>query len=136
MIAALITCISVLTLLQFFVSYCHSVIAESRGYELSEQAWEVSGIADRMVRGDEFKRLLQLTALCPESGADRTRVRAVTAYFNLLELARMLVGWVMPAMKQWIESERGGCAYAAAVMLDRRIAYSRSLMAHESGPTL
>jgi hypothetical protein len=136
MIAALITCISVLTLLQFFVSYCHSVIAESRGYELSEQAWEVSGITSRIVHGDEFKRLLQLTALCPESGADRTRVRAVTVYFSLLELARMLVGWIMPAMKQWIESERGGCAYAAAVMLDRRITYSRSLMAHQAAPLL
>jgi len=136
MIAALIICISVLTLLQFFVSYCHSVIAESRGCELSAQAWEVSGIADRMVRGDEFKRLLQLTALCPESGADRTRVRAVTVYFSLLELARMLVGWIIPAMKRWIESERGGCTYAAAVMLDRRIAYSRSLMAHQAGPPL
>ncbi len=136
MIAALITCISVLTLLQFFVCYCHSVIAESRGYELSEQAWEVSGIADRMVRGDAFKRLLELNALCPESGADRTRVRAVTVYFTLLELARMLVGWIMPAMKEWIESERGGCAYAAAVMLDRRITYSRSLMAHQASSPL
>jgi hypothetical protein len=136
MIAALIICISVLTLLQFFVSYCHSVIAESRGYELSEQAWEVSGITNRMVSGHEFKRLLQLTALCPEAGADRTRIRAVTVYFSLLELARMVVGWIIPAMKQWIESERGGCAYAAAVMLDRRIAYSRNLMAHQTGPLL
>jgi hypothetical protein len=136
MIAALISCISVLTLLQFFVSYCQSLIAEARGYELSEQAWEVSGITSRIIRGDEFKRLLQLTALCPESGADRARVRAVTVYFSLLDMARLLVGWIIPAMKQWIESERGGCAYAAAVMLDRRIAYSRSLMAHQAGPTL
>jgi hypothetical protein len=136
MIAALIILISVLTLLEFFVAYCHSVIAESRGHELSEQAWAVSGIADRLVRGDEFKRLLKLSALCPDSGADRTRVRAVTVYFSLLELARILVGWIIPAMKQWIESERGGCAYAAAVMLDRRIAYSRSLMAYQAGPPL
>src|SRR2546428_13270758 len=112
MIAALIICISVLTLLQFFVSYCHSVIAESRGYELSEQAWEVSGIADRMLLGDEFNRLLQLTALGPESGADRPGGRAGTAYFSLLELARQLEGWILPPMKQWIESERGGCPYA------------------------
>jgi len=33
--------ISVLTLLQFFVSYSHSLIAESRAYELSEQGREI-----------------------------------------------------------------------------------------------
>ncbi|MBZ5660932.1 MAG: hypothetical protein LAO08_11040 [Acidobacteriia bacterium] len=133
MIAALILAISLLTLLQFFVSYCHSVIAASRRLELSEQAREISGITSRTVRGDQFKRLVQLLALCPEPGGDSTQVRALSAYFNMLGLVRMALSWAAPSALQWIETERGGCAYVAAVALDRRIKYSRMLMAQQAG---
>ena len=131
MIAILIFGISVLTLLQFFVSYCHSLIAESRGYELSEQGREISGVNGHYVRGDQFRRLLQLIALCPEPGDDGSQVRAVSLYFGLLGLGRVLLGWIEPAIARWIDSERGGCAYVAAVVLDRRIAYNRVLMARQ-----
>jgi hypothetical protein len=131
MIAILIFGVSVLTLLQFFVSYCHSLIAESRGYELSEQGREISGVTGQTVRGDQFRRLVQLIALCPEPGGDAGQVRAVSLYFALLGLVRALFGWIEPTVGRWIESERGGCAYVAAVMLDRRITYSRILMARQ-----
>jgi hypothetical protein len=131
MIAILIFGISVLTLLQFFVSYCHSLIAESRGHELSEQGREISGVTGHSVRGDQFRRLLQLIALCPEPGDDSSQVRAVSLYFGLLGLGRVLFGWIEPAVARWIDSERGGCAYVAAVVLDRRIAYNRVLMARQ-----
>jgi hypothetical protein len=136
MIAGLIFAISIMTLLQFFVSYSHSLIAESRGHELSEQAREISGITARAARGDQFRRLLQLIDLCPESGGDRSQVRAVSLYFGLLGFFRTLFAWIKPAIANWIESERGGCAYVAAVMLDRRIAYSRVLMARQMGNRL
>ena len=136
MITGLIFGISMLTLLQFFVSYCHSLIAESRGYELSEHAREISGVTSRSVRGDQFKRLLQLIALCPEPGGDNSQVRAVSMYFGLLGLVRTLFGWIQPAVTRWIESERGGCTYVAAVVLDRRIAYHRVLMARQMSTQL
>jgi hypothetical protein len=41
-----------------------------------------------------------------------------------------------PALVQWIELERGGCAYVAAVTLDRRIAYNRVLMARQMSTQL
>ena len=132
MIAALIFVISALTMLQFFASYCHSLISASRNLELSEHAREISGVTGRTLRGDQFHRLLQLLALCPEPGGDTAQVRALTAYFGLLGVVRMLLGWAAPAA-QWIEAERGGCAYVAAVALDRRIAYNRMLMAQQSG---
>jgi hypothetical protein len=131
MIAILIFGISVLTLLQFFVSYCHSLIAESRGHEFSEQGREISGVNGHSVRGDQFRRLLELIALCPEPGDDGSQVRAVSLYFGLLGLGRVLLGWIEPAVARWIDSERGGCAYVAAVVLDRRIAYNRVLMARQ-----
>jgi hypothetical protein len=135
-IAILIFAISPLTLLQFFVSYCLSLIAESRGYELSEYALEVSGVTPKTVRGDQFKRLLQLIALCPEPGGDTHQLRAVSTYFGMLGFVRILLSWAFPAAAKWIESERGGCTYAVAVVLDRRIAHSRMLMARQAVPLL
>jgi hypothetical protein len=134
MIAILIFALSILTLLQFFVSYCHSLIAESRGYELSEQVCEISSITANGPQGDKFKRLLQLFAICPERGSDGMQVRAVSTYFIMLGLMRTLFSWIGPAAaQQWIESERGGCAYVVAVMLDRRIACNRVLMDQQTG---
>jgi len=136
MIAILIFVVSALTMLQFFVSYCHSLIAESRAYELSEQGREIAGVTGHSIREDQFTRLLQLIALCPEPGGDSGQVRAVSTYFGMLGLVRTLFGWIEPAVARWIESERGGCAYLAAVMLDRRIAYNRVLMARQMSTQL
>ena len=136
MIASLIFVISFLTLLQFFVSYSRSVIAELRGHELSEQARELCGLTARTVAGDQFRRLQQLIALCPEPGGDGFEVRAVALYFRLLGLVRNLLSGVIPSAAPWIEAERGGCAYAAAVVLDRRIAYNRMMMTQQASPEL
>ena len=136
MIATLIFVVSALTMLQFFVSYCHSLIAESRAYELSEQGREIAGVTGHSIREDQFRRLLQLIALCPEPGGDSGQVRALSTYFGMLGLVRTLFGWIEPAVARWIESERGGCAYLAAVMLDRRIAYNRVLMARQMSTQL
>ena len=129
MIAALIFAISFLTLLQFFVSYSRSLIAASRGIELSEEAREICGATARRVAGDQFLRLLALIALCPEPGGDSFEIRAVALYFRMLDFARTTIHRAIPSATSWIEAERGGCAYAAAVALDRRIAYSRMMMA-------
>jgi hypothetical protein len=132
MIPALICIVSLLTLLQFFVSYSRSLIAESQGHELSEQTREICGLTAKTVAGDQFRRLLQLIALCPEPGGDSFHVHAVALYFRLLGLARNSLSWAIPSVASWIESERGGCAYVAAVVLDRRIAYNRMMMAQQA----
>jgi len=132
MIPALIFIMSLLTLLQFFVSYSRSLIAESRGHELSEQAREICGLTAQTVAGDQFRRLSELIALCPESDGDGNRLMVVSAYFRLLGLLRRMSEWAIPSATAWIEAERGGCAYAAAVVLDRRIAYNRMIMAQQA----
>jgi Na+-transporting methylmalonyl-CoA/oxaloacetate decarboxylase gamma subunit len=129
MIPGLIFVLLFLTMLQFFVSYTHSLILESQGHELSERACEICGFTAKPVAGNEFRRLQQLIALCPRLAADGYKIRAVALYFGLLGLTRILLKWLMPSATVWIEKERGGCAYFAAVDLDRRIVYSRMKMA-------
>jgi hypothetical protein len=132
MIAALIFVVSALTLLQFFVSYCRSVIAELKAQELSGEVREICGFNTRALVGDQFQHLSQLIDLCPEAGDGVDNVRAVLLYFHLLGFARILSEWAMPSASLWIEAERGGCAYAAAVVLDRRIAYNRMMVAQQA----
>jgi len=129
MIACFIFVVSSLTLLQFFVSYSRSIIAESRGHRLSEQACEICGIKSRSLAGEQFGRLNQLIALCPEVGDDGFKVKVVAVYFHLLGFVKTVMSWAMPSASSWIEAERGGCAYAVAVVLDRRIAHNRMVMA-------
>lgn len=132
MIPALIFMMSLLTLLQFFVSYCRALIAESRDHKLSDETREICGIESGALAGDKFPRLSELIALCPESGGDSFQVRSVALYFQLLVLVHTILNWAIPSTASWIETERGGCAYAVAVALDRRIAYNRMIMAQQS----
>lgn len=132
MIAALIFVVSVAALLQFFISYCRSLVAAYRKWDLSEEAREVTGIEGQQVAGDEFLRLLQLVRLCPEPGDDTVEIRAVSSYFGLLNLLRSVSRSVLPKLLAWVEREREGCAYFAAVALDRRIAHNRDLITQQS----
>lgn len=131
MIAALIFVLAIAGFLQFFVSYCRSLIAAYEAVELSEQAREVTGINARPVESQDFKRLLQLVQMCPEPGDDSREIGAVRTYFGLISVARTAILRIIPSLAQRMEAELQSCAYFAAVALDRRMAHSRGLLAEE-----
>ncbi len=131
MIAALILAFSFAALLEFFVAYSRSLIATYDKVELSEDVQEVTGIDDHLVNGEDFKRLLHLLHLCPEPGDDRFEIRAVRTYYAMMSALRAMARGLLPAVGDWAESERKGCAYFAVVALDRRIAHNRDLMAQQ-----
>ena len=130
MIAGIILACSVVFLLQFFVSYCRSLIAASSKQALSPEVRDVTGITSSAT-GEDFARVVQLLRLCPESPEDRSRVQAVGAYFALLNFVRSTIAKAMPALRAWTETERSHCAYFAAVALERRIAFSRDMLAQQ-----
>lgn len=130
MMAAIILVCSVVLLLQFFVSYCRSLIAASAKQVLSPEVKDVTGI-QKTASGEDFKRVMQLLHLCPERPEDRNGIQAIGAYFRLLNLLRSTVAQFVPSMRSWTESERGQCAYFAAVALERRISFSRDMLAEQ-----
>ncbi len=131
MITALIFALSMVALLQFFVSYCRSVIAATSAQPLSEQVREVTGIRGQEINGAEFLRLVQLARLCPESGKDRRAITAIRAYYRLLNGFLAVSKRLFPRVASWAEHELSGCAHFAAIALDRRITHSRGLMAQQ-----
>ena len=130
MMAAIIFVFSAAALLQFFVSYCRSLIAASSRQVLSAEVKDVTGI-QKTASGDDFQRVIQLLHLCPDHPQDNSRVKAVGAYFSLLNFLRSTVARVVPSMRAWTESERSHCAYFAAVALERRISFSRDMLAQQ-----
>jgi hypothetical protein len=130
MMAAFFLACSIVFLLQFFVWYCRSLISASVNHQLSEEVRDVMGLSVPAT-GEDFARVSQLLLLCPERPEDRSSVRAVGAYFRLLNVIRRTLARMVPSAQVWIERERAQCTYFAAVTLDRRIAFSRDLLAQQ-----
>lgn len=130
MMAAFILVCSVILLMQFFVSYCRSLISASAKQALSPEVRDVAGIP-RAASGEDFARVMQLLQLCPDRPEDRSGIQAIGAYFGLLGFLRVTLARMVPSMHAWTESERGQCAYFAAVALERRIAFSRGMLAQQ-----
>ncbi|MFZ0639594.1 MAG: hypothetical protein WA020_00400 [Candidatus Acidiferrales bacterium] len=131
MIAALICVISIAALLQFFVSYSRSVIAAYQKSELSEQVREVARIEGEEVRSEQFGQLVQLVRLCPQKSDDQSDLAVVRVYYGMMGWLGTLARSLAPGVYKWAERERINCTYFAAVALDRRIAYSRALLAQQ-----
>lgn len=130
MMAAFIFIVSVVIFLQFFVFYCRSLIAVSSKQPLSAEVLDVTGIK-RAVSGEDFKRVMQLLQLCPERPEDRNGIQAIGAYFRLLNFLRSTLAHLIPSMQAWTESECAQCTYFAAVALERRISFSRDMLAQQ-----
>jgi hypothetical protein len=130
MMAGIILVCSVVLFLQFFVFYCRSLIAVSSKQALSPEVKDVTGI-QRTASGEDFQRVMQLLQLCPERPEDRNGIQAISTYFRLLNFLRSTVARLVPSMRVWTETERGQCAYFAAVALERRISFSRDMLAQQ-----
>jgi hypothetical protein len=130
MIAALILVCSLVFFMQFFLPYCRSIIAASSKHVLSPEVLDVTGIT-APASGEDFRRVVQLLQLCPDRREDRSDLRAVGLYFKLLNVVKSTAAAVAPSIQAWTEKERGRCTYFAAVTLDRRVAFSRDLLAQQ-----
>jgi hypothetical protein len=133
MIALLICVGSIAAFTQLMGAYCRSILSSSRGVELSDRVREVAGFASNQIGAGDFGRLLQLVHLCPERGDDHGEIRAVGAYYLILQTMRRATGALLPQIAGWATRECERCSYFAAVALDRRISHSRDLFMQQMG---
>jgi len=130
MMAAFILVCSVIFLLQFFISYCRSLIAASVREPLSQEVQEVTGMT-RAATEEEFARVVQLLQLCPERPEERGEISLIRTYFRMLGVIRSTIAKIVPSLERWASAERGQCTHFVAVVLGRRIAFSRNLFAQQ-----
>jgi len=131
MMAALILVFSLATLGMFFVSYCRSLVAACSQYSLSAEVRDVTGIR-AAAEAEDYTRVVQVLQLCPDRAEDRASLQAVGLYHSLLTLVQNTAARLAPSLRTWAERERAHCAQFAAVTLDRRIAFSREMLARQS----
>ncbi len=133
MMAALILVCSLVLMLQFFISYCRSLIAATAKEPLPIEVQEVTGIS-RTASPDDYSRVVQLLNLCPDRPEDRSSLRAVSAYYHFLGFIRSTIARAIPSLQSWADRESAQCTYFVAVALGRRIAFSRDLLAQQMLP--
>lgn len=121
MITALMLSFSAGALLQFFVSYCRTILATYSKVEVSAKTREIAGIESARISGAEFSRLLGLLRLAQDTGDDGVELFTVRLYYALVKAIGRLGQLFTPAAGDWSEREGSRCAYFAAVALDRRI---------------
>ena len=124
MTAPVIFVVSTIALLMFFVSYCRSLTRSSSRHVLSKEVRDVTGIPTAATKHD-FNRVMQLLRLCPDLPEDRTRLRAIGVYHEILRAVER-AAVISPFLRSWAEAEQNRCANFAAVTLDRRIAFGLS----------
>ena len=130
MMASVILVCSLASLMLFFFSYCRSLVASSAKEALPLEVQEVTGIS-AAASPDDFTRVVQLLKLCPDRPEERGQLRAISTYYQFLRFLRVTVAAVAPSLKSWTDTERAHCTYFAAVVLGRRIAFSRDLLAQQ-----
>jgi hypothetical protein len=122
MIPALILVMSCAALLEFFRSYCRSLLMSYAQVELSAKTREFIGIQSREIAGAQFHRLLGLVRMAPSLSDDKWDLRVVSIYYRAVRLAGFLAAPLGSAARKWVEHQSSLCAYFAAAALDRRIA--------------
>jgi hypothetical protein len=130
MIAALVLACSIVFFLQFFLPYCRSLIAASSNHVLSPEVQDVTGLTSP-ASGEDFHRVVQLLRLCPDRVEDRGEIRAIGVYFRMINALKTMTHRIAPTVRAWTDRELGRCTYFAAVALDRRVAFSRDLLAQQ-----
>ncbi len=122
MIPALMLMFSCAALVQFFMSYCRSILATYAQVELSSATREIIGIQSPEIAGAHFRRLLGLVRLAPDPGDDKWDLRVVSVYYRAVRLAGFLTKPLGSVARSWVEHQSSLCAYFAAATLDRRVA--------------
>jgi hypothetical protein len=122
MIAAFMLMFSCAALVQFFMSYCRSILASYAQVELSSETRAIIGLQSPEIAGAQFHRLLGLVRLAPDPGDDKWDLRVVSVYYRAVRLAGLLSEPLGSIARSWVERQSGLCAYFAAAALERRVA--------------
>jgi hypothetical protein len=122
MIAVFILVFSLGALVQFSLAYCRTLLMTYGKVELSERMNDILGLKGNAVDPSEFERLMSLVLVAPDPCDDRIEIFAVRAYHGVVDFAQSILSLAPGNAARWFERDLAGCAYFAAVTLDRRLA--------------
>ncbi len=130
--AALVFVFSIGMVMQFFVHYCRSLLVVAGKLPLSLRVREALQIKDEQLSPVDCKRVWKLAELCPEMERRSRQLNMIRAYSFLLRLFNTLSSWASASFSNWFEAEQQSCARFVAVVLDRRMEHTQSLLKQNS----
>ena len=132
LVAAFVFVFSVGMAVQFFIHYCRSLLVVAGRLPLSPRVREALQMNGEQLTPAECKRVWELAELCPEMERSSRQLSLIRVYAFLLSLSKALVSWTSAGVGNWFEGEQQLCARFVAVVLDRRMAHTQSLLKQSS----
>jgi hypothetical protein len=121
LIATIMFAISGAALGQFALYYWRSVVAGVAAQPVSDRVRKAAGLASESVGSADFRAVMDLHGLTPGLKDDGGDLRAVRAYYRVVEMLGRLAGFRLPVVAAWSEREMTTCSRYVAVLVDRRL---------------
>ncbi len=130
--AAIVFVFSLGMAFQFFVHYCRSLLAVAGKLPLSTRVREALQIREERLTPSDCRRVWKLAEVCPEMERSSRQLHMIRGYSFLLRLFNSLFRWTSASVSNWFGAEQQSCARFVAVVLDRRMAHTQSLLKQNS----
>jgi hypothetical protein len=117
MVAAILFCVSLVTLCQFGLYYWRATIADISMRQVSDRVRIAAGIPSLSVKSQDFRAILSVLELAPTLKGETGRYRTVRAYYMVVEK----MGRLIPAVRAWAEAEMDMCSRYMAVLVDQHL---------------
>ena len=129
MFSAMLLTISIVALAQFAAYYWRAVVAGIAAQPVSGQVLAAAHLDAGVLRGEDYRSLVQLHKLTPALCARRSGLGLVPLYFKFIHTLGILASGRVATLADWAENERVLCARYAAVQIDRRLQANLALAA-------
>jgi hypothetical protein len=115
--AAILLCISIVTLGQFCFYYWRATFVSVAAQPVSDRIRVAAKIAAPAAGSQDFRAILGVCDLVPGLGGCGPSFRAIRAYYAVIEK----FGRLIPSIAKWSEAETTNCSRYAAVLLDQHL---------------
>jgi len=88
---------------------------------LSDRVRAAAGLSGASVAAGDFQAVMNVHDLTPELKDENGALRAVRAYYRVVEMLGRLAGMRMPGLASWTDREMATCTRYVAVLVDRRL---------------
>ena len=117
MTAAILLCVSIVTLGQFCFYYWRATFVSVSAQPVSERIRVAAKMAAPAAGSQDFRAILSVYDLVPGLGGSGTSFRTIRAYYAVVEK----FGRLIPSIAKWSEAETTNCSRYAAVILDKHL---------------
>ena len=117
MTAAILLCVSIVTLGQFCFYYWRATFVSISAQQVSDRIRVAAKIGAPEVGSRDFRAILSVYDLVPGLRGSGTSLRTIRAYHSVVEK----FGRLIPSIAKWAEAETTNCSRYAAVLLDQHL---------------